>query len=125
MKRKSPFAPVGHMLECAEWAISYIEGMRKEDFLDDKRTQQAVIMNLLIIGEMASRLARDHPEFWEKYPQAPWRQMTSMRNRIAHGYFDLCLDTIWNTASTSLPELVCIVKPIFDELAASRSDDRK
>jgi uncharacterized protein with HEPN domain len=103
MKRKSPLAPIGHMLECAEWAISYIDGMGKEDFLDDRRTQQAVIMNLLVIGEMASRLARDHQEFWEKYPQAPWRHMTSMRNRIAHGYFDLSLDTIWDTASTSFP----------------------
>lgn len=76
MKRKSPLAPVGHMLDCAEWAVSYVEGMAKEDFLDDRRTQQAVTMDLLVIGEMASRLAREHPDFWEKYPQAPWRQMS-------------------------------------------------
>lgn len=118
MTRKSPLAPVGHMLDCAEWAISYIEGMAKEEFLDDRRTQQAVTMNLLVIGEMASRLAREHPEFWQKYPQAPWRKMTSMRNRIAHGYFDLNLDTIWDTVLTSLPELIYSLKPIFDELAA-------
>lgn len=41
-----------------------------------------------------------------------------MRNRIAHGYFDLNLDTIWDTVLTSLPELVYSLKPIFDELAA-------
>lgn len=35
--------------------------------------------------------------------------------------FDLNLDTIWDTASASLPELICIVKPIFDELAASHA----
>ncbi|WP_036289197.1 DUF86 domain-containing protein [Methylosinus sp. PW1] len=118
MKRKSPLAPVGHMLDCANWAISYIEGMEKADFLSDRRTQQAVIMNLLVIGEMASRLAREHSEFWEKYPQAPWRDMTSMRNRIAHGYFDLNLDTIWDTVLTSLPELIYSLQPIFAELAA-------
>lgn len=41
-----------------------------------------------------------------------------MRNRIAHGYFDLNLDTIWDTVMTSLPELIYSLKPIFDELAA-------
>jgi hypothetical protein len=41
-------------------ACSYIEGIGKEEFLTDKRTQQAVIMNLVIIGEAATKLLKDH-----------------------------------------------------------------
>lgn len=71
MKRKTPLAPVGHMLESAVLATSYVKEMSKDDFLADNRTRQAVIMNLLIIGEMAGRLARDHKSFCEDYPDAP------------------------------------------------------
>ena len=39
-----------HMLEAVVLACSYVEGMAKEDFLDDKRTQQAVVLNLIIVG---------------------------------------------------------------------------
>lgn len=47
---------LGHMAQSARLAVSYVEGMSKEDFLADIRTQQAVIMNLIIIGEIATKL---------------------------------------------------------------------
>ncbi|MGA8170328.1 MAG: DUF86 domain-containing protein [Methylocystis sp.] len=118
MTGKTPFALIGHMVDSAELAVSFLEGMEKEDFLDDIRTQQAVILNLLVIGEMAARLAREHPDFWKRHPEAPWRKMTAMRNRIAHGYFELNLDTVWETARMALPELIRGLKPLRDELAA-------
>jgi predicted nucleotidyltransferase len=37
-------------------------------------------------------------------PGVPWRSMRGMRNRIAHGYFDIDLDAVWNTVDTALPE---------------------
>lgn len=127
MMDKNPLAPIGHMLDCAKLALSYVDGLSKADFLQDKRTQQAVIMNLLVIGEMAARLGRDHPEFSVQYPAAPWRKMTAMRNRIAHGYFDLDLDVVWDTATAALPELIDLLTPIRDKLLredlAGRSRD--
>jgi uncharacterized protein with HEPN domain len=119
MNAKSPLAPVEHMLDCAKLATSYLEGLEKGDFLRDTRTQQAVIMNLLIIGEMASRLAPEHPDFRKEHPETPWRNMTAMRNRIAHGYFELDLDIVWDTVLTALPELVYRLQPIRDEIAAT------
>ncbi|WP_281926432.1 HepT-like ribonuclease domain-containing protein [Methylocystis bryophila] len=110
------------MLESAVLALSYVEGMSKDDFVADRRTRQAVVMNLLIIGEMAGRLARDHNEFCAKYPDAPWLKMTSMRNRIAHGYFELDLDIVWDTVNYSLPELIAFLEPIHKELL--RQDSR-
>ncbi len=106
------------MVESAELAVSFLEGMGKEDFLDDIRTQQAIILNFLVIGEMAERLAREHPDFWKRHPKAPWQKMTAKRNRIAHRYFELNLDTVWETAQIALPELIRGLKPLRDELAA-------
>jgi len=95
-----------HIIEAARQACAYIDGLGKETFLADKRTQQAVILNLLIIGEAATKLLRDHEPFLAMYPDLPWRSMKGMRNRIAHGYFDINLNVVWDTVQTALPELL-------------------
>lgn len=94
-----------HMQEGVKQASDYISGMDKAAFLADKRTQQAVIMNLVIIGEAATRAMNEFPEFTEAHPEIPWRNMRGMRNRIAHGYFDIDLEQVWETAFTALPDL--------------------
>lgn len=95
-----------HMEEAAQLACGYIEGMDKDDFLADKRTQQAVILNLVIIGESATKLLQNHGEFLGRHPDVPWRNMKGMRNRIAHGYFDINLNVMWETVLTALPQLL-------------------
>jgi uncharacterized protein with HEPN domain len=79
--------------------------MDKQAFLADRRTQQAVILNLIVVGEAATRLLHDHPMFLERHSRIPWRSMKGMRNRIAHRYFDIGLDVVWETVLTALPEL--------------------
>ncbi len=95
-----------HMLEAALQACAYVEGMSKEDFLQDKRTQQAVILNLILVGEEATKLLKDEEVFADQHPQVPWRSMKGMRNRIAHGYFEINLETVWDTIQTALPSLI-------------------
>jgi uncharacterized protein with HEPN domain len=97
---------VGHMHEAAEQACLYVEGLDKDDFLQDKRTQQAVILNLIILGEAATKLMDQYPAITDTSPEIPWKSMRGMRNRIAHGYYDINLDVVWDTVSTALPELV-------------------
>lgn len=95
-----------HMLEAAQLASSYIDGMEKDDFTADKRTQQAAIMNLVIIGEAATKLLQDYAEFLDQYPDVQWQSTKGMRNRIAHGYFDINLDVVWDTLKHALPQLL-------------------
>ena len=80
--------------------------MTKSEFLADKRTQQAVIMSLIIVGEAATKAMDRHPEFAARHPEVPWRSIRGMRNRIAHGYFDINLDVVWDTTQTALPQLL-------------------
>lgn len=80
--------------------------MSKAEFLSDKRTQQAVIMSLIVIGEAATKVMDEHEVFCEAHPEVPWRAMRGMRNRIAHGYFDINLELVWETMQTALPDLL-------------------
>lgn len=95
-----------HMWQAATDARGFVDGLGKDDFLADKRTQQAVIMSLIIIGEAATRVMDGYADFTQAHPEVPWRSMRGMRNRITHGYFDINLDVVWNTVQTALPELL-------------------
>jgi len=101
-----------HMQQAAVDACGFVEGMSKDDFLADRRTQQAVIMSLIIIGEAATKVMDRYAEFAARYPEVPWRSMRGMRNHIAHGYFDINLDVVWETVQTALPELLERLSPV-------------
>ena len=75
-------------------ACSFVDGMIKADFLADKRTQKAVVMSLLIIGEAATKVMDRYGDFAREHAAIPWRSMRGMRNRIAHSYFEVDLETV-------------------------------
>lgn len=99
-----------HILEAVELAIGYCEGLEREDFLADRKTQQAVLLNLLIIGEAATKICHEYPEFVAHYPAVPWKPMRGMRNRLAHGYFEVNFDIVWDTVRTALPDLAASIR---------------
>jgi uncharacterized protein with HEPN domain len=106
---------LSHMLEAARLAREYVEGVVKADFLKDRRTQQAVVLNLITIGEAASRIVSDHSDFAAAHLEIPWAQMRGMRNRMAHGYFDIDLNIVWETVKSSLPELERQLLPLVSQ----------
>lgn len=95
-----------HMRQAAHEACGFVEGLSKAEFINDKRTQLAVIMNLIIIGEAATKIMDFHEAFAIANADIPWRNMRGMRNRIAHGYFDMDLEVVWDTVKLALPELL-------------------
>jgi uncharacterized protein with HEPN domain len=94
-----------HMRQAIADAQSFTDGMAQADFVQDKRTQQAVVMSLIVLGEAATKVMDQHSAFAEQHTQIPWRSMRGMRNRIAHGYFDINLEVVWDTVQTALPVL--------------------
>jgi uncharacterized protein with HEPN domain len=61
---------------------------------------------MIILGEAATKLLRDHEAFVERHSEVPWRSMKGMRNRIAHGYFDIDLVIVRETVRSALPALL-------------------
>jgi len=74
-------------------------------------------MNIIIIGEAATRVVNDYPDLVDRYPNVSWRNMRGMRNRMAHGYFDINLDTVWNTVQEAMPRLRDQLSEIRDFVA--------
>jgi len=102
------------MRESSTDALSFVERLTKDSFLSDKLTQRAVVMSLIIIGEAATKTMERFPDFVAKHPEIAWRGMRGLRNRIAHGYFDLDLDVVWATLKTALPELLEQLKALSE-----------
>jgi len=57
---------LSHMLEATQLAREYVAGMDRSTFMADKKTQQAVIMNLLVVGEAATRMVNQSLPMLEK-----------------------------------------------------------
>ncbi len=111
-----------HIQQAAIDARSFVEGLAKEDFLADKCTQQAVIMSLIIIGETATKIMDGYTEFSQAHNEVPWRSMRNMRNRMAHGYFDINLDIVWDTVQEWLPELLKQLSLVLQDSDQARNE---
>jgi uncharacterized protein with HEPN domain len=90
----------------AAGACDYVRGMDLAAFLASEVTQRAVAMNLVLLGEIIGRLTKQYPEFLLEHPEIPWHDILGLRNRLAHGYFDINLNVVWDTTQNSLPELL-------------------
>ncbi|WGE90677.1 HepT-like ribonuclease domain-containing protein [Actinobacillus genomosp. 1] len=95
---------------------AFVKDIPLEDFLDDKRSENAVAMSLVAMGEIATVLSNKYPEFIQQYEHIPWRYMRGMRNVIAHGYFELDFVVIYETAIESVPKLLVQVENLLLEL---------
>ncbi|MBU1316497.1 MAG: DUF86 domain-containing protein [Alphaproteobacteria bacterium] len=94
------------MAAAAKTATGYTRGMDRAAFFADQRTQDAVVANIMAIGECVIKLMDAHPELIADHPQIAWKDICNMRNRIAHQYFQLDVDTIWLTVNSFLPDLL-------------------
>ena len=81
----------------------YTDGLDYESFIESEMTKHAVLFNLLVLGEAARSLP---DELRNKYPEVPWRNIGSVRNRIAHGYFTVDFRVIWDIVENDIPFLL-------------------
>jgi uncharacterized protein with HEPN domain len=95
-----------HIAEAIEHATAFIQSVDSVASLErDYKTQAAVIRCIEIIGEAASKIQQQAPEFVKAHPEIPWLQMRAMRNKVIHDYFDVELGVVWSTVRDDLPKL--------------------
>jgi uncharacterized protein with HEPN domain len=75
--------------------------------LKDRKTQDAVIRNLEIIGEAVKNLPA---ELTDKYPEIPWKNIAGMRDRLIHHYFGVNLKMVWGVVENRLEDLNQVVQ---------------
>lgn len=94
-----------HILEAIDNIQTYTIGSDLAGFMADRKTQDAVIRNLEIIGEACNNVAKNHPSFTAQHATVPWGFAYEMRNALAHGYFNVDLAIVWQTIQNDLPAL--------------------
>lgn len=112
MKQERLRSYLEEMEQVASEIMEFLAGLTLESFRHDVVMQRAIGMNLLMIGEMANRLLESHPDFVADHPEIPWIEIRGMRNRIARGYFRMDLDTVWDTATRAVPDLLETLRQI-------------
>jgi len=88
----------------------FIAGLDRAAFLEDRKTQSAVLHQILILGEAAKRVT---DTYRHDHPDIPWRQMAGMRDVVIHAYDSVDLDEVWNTATGDVPELLAQIRPLL------------
>ncbi len=88
------------ILDAVQRIRRHVKAGDRQRFQHDEVLQNAVLRWFEIIGE-ASRGLTD--QFRHEHQQVPWREISEMRNRVTHGYFDIDLDVVWNTIMNDLP----------------------
>lgn len=107
---------LAHIVEAIQRIHRYVEDMDEVRFLNDPKTQDAVIRNFEIIGEACRNIELHHPGFAATYPEVPWGFAYEMRNALAHGYFKVDLEIVWKTIHHDLPGLAEQVRGIMGQL---------
>ena len=101
------------ILESIENIKEYTQNMNYSDFKTDKKTRDAVVRNLEVIGEAAKSMP---DEIKNKYSQVNWRAIIGMRDKLIHGYFGVSLQIVWETIKKDIPTLENQIKEIFKKM---------
>jgi uncharacterized protein with HEPN domain len=80
----------------------YTRNLTEDEFYSKRQAQDAVVRRMEIIGEAAKNV---DDEFRGKYPEIPWRKVAGTRDIVAHEYFGVRLDRIWDIVKDDLPDL--------------------
>ncbi len=91
------------MLENAEKALSFVEGLDYDGFCKDDKAMYAVIRAFEIIGEAARQIPED---VRDANPEIPWREITGMRNKLTHEYFGVNTKVVWRAALCFMPSWI-------------------
>ena len=93
---------LGHIKDSIARIESYLDGVSEARFMDTPLLQDAVIRQIQIIGEAASRLSR---QFRSQSPAIPWIDIIGMRQKLVHDYMGVDLGAVWETATKDIGEL--------------------
>ncbi len=102
MKRRDYRDYLQDILDAVDDVEVFVGDMSFEEFKKDRKTLNAVVRSIEIIGEASKKLP---DSLKAKYRELPWKEMSGMRDKLIHAYFGMDTETIWKTVKENIPPL--------------------
>lgn len=96
--------------KAARLVLLFTQGVDKENFFVDAKTQSSVLYQLLVIGEAVKRLSR---EFRAQHSEIPWSLIAGMRDQLIHAYDVVDWDEVWKTVNSDVPVLLAAIENLL------------
>jgi uncharacterized protein with HEPN domain len=92
----------------------YTKGLSFDEFVDNDLVSDAVIKNILVIGEAT----KNNPDVIRRVnPEIEWRKMAGMRDMMVHGYFSINYKIVWDVVQNKIPPLKKQVEQLLQNLS--------
>ena len=113
MKRRDYRDYIKDILDSINDIESFIRGMSFEDFKRDRKTINAVVRSIEVIGEATKKIPKT---LKDKHKEVPWKKMSGMRDKLIHEYFGVDVEILWKTTKDDIPPLKQLVQNILKSL---------
>ncbi len=91
---------------------NFIDNVSYEEFVEDRKTLNAVIWSIGVIGEAAKNIP---DKIKTEHKDIPWKRMAGMRDKLIHGYFGVDTKTLYKTAKEDIPPLKTPIQKMLKE----------
>ncbi len=98
--------------DCCEKILRFTKGLSLPDLVQDERTYDAVVRNLEVIGEAAKHISEKSRS---RMPNIEWRKIAGMRDMLAHAYFGIDNDILWDVIRNKVPHLAEAVRAFLNK----------
>lgn len=102
MKRRDYRDYLQDILDAVNDIESFVGNMSYEDFKKDKKTLNAVVRSIEIIGEASKNIPG---ALKAKHKELPWKRMIGMRDKLVHAYFGVDVEILWKAIKEDIPPL--------------------
>lgn len=103
---------LAHILDAIKSIENFCNGVDEKSFRSNYMLQLAVVKLLEVIGEASSKLSK---ELREEYRHIEWSLIIGSRNVLAHGYFSISYDIVWEAVQNDLPKLKLDIEKIIKQ----------